>query len=322
LRGQLHRELRAIGLTAAAAGAYPLAYSGETRVSASGRYEVVAYSMRMLVRREPTLALRVHVGVPDPEDAVRVLNGLRCAVPVVLALSANSPFSQGRDTGFASARTVILQGFPRTGTARRFADYADYVEAVDALVASGALPDPSFLWWDVRLQPVRGTVELRVMDAQSAVADSAAIVALVQSLARLALESKSADNGVGAEVLAENRFLAARDGLDARLIAPSGRQLLPSREQLGDLIARCRAHAGALGCDYELGQVTRLATANGAERQRAWVRVGGLVEVVKALSELFPVPSGRGGRRFAPNRAGERGTVSVDLPKFGSPTRD
>jgi carboxylate-amine ligase len=240
LRGQLHRELRAIGLTAAAAGAYPLAYSGETRVSGSGRYEVVADSMWMLVRREPTLALHVHIGVPDPEDAVRVLNGLRSAVPVVLALSANSPFSHGRDTGFASARTVIFQGFTRTGTARRFVDYADYVEAVDALIASGGLPDPSFLWWDVRLQPALGTVEVRVMDAQSTVADSAAIIALVQSLARLALETEPAENGVGAEALAENRFLAARDGLDARLIAPSERQLLPSREQLGDLIARCR----------------------------------------------------------------------------------
>ncbi len=82
--------------------------------------------MRALARREPTLALPAHVGVPDPQDALRGLNGLRVAVPVLLALSANSPFSQGRDSGFASARTVILQGFPRTGTARSFAGYADY----------------------------------------------------------------------------------------------------------------------------------------------------------------------------------------------------
>jgi glutamate---cysteine ligase / carboxylate-amine ligase len=296
LRGQLHRELRALGLTAASAGAYPLAYSGETRVSGSGRSGMVADSMRMLVRREPTLALHVHIGVPDPEDAIRVLNGLRTAVPVLVALSANSPFSRGRDTGFASARTVIFQGFPRTGTARRFADYGDYVAAIDALIASGALPDPSFLWWDVRLQPTLGTVEVRVMDAQSTVADSAAIIALVQSLARLTLESEPAGDGVGAEVLAENRFLAARDGLDARLIAPPERRLVPARVQLNDLVARCRAHAGALGCEYELDQVGRIAVANGAECQRARARVGGLVELVKALSELFPVPSRRGGR--------------------------
>jgi carboxylate-amine ligase len=306
LRGQLHRELRAIGLTAASAGAYPLAYSGETRVSGSGRSGVVADSMRMLVRREPTLALHVHIGVPDPDDAIRVLNGLRAAVPVLLALSANSPFSRGRDTGFASARTVIFQGFPRTGTARRFADYGDYVGAVDALIASGALPDPSFLWWDVRLQPALGTVEVRVMDAQSTVADSAPIIALVQSLARLALESEPEDDGVGAEVLAENRFLAARDGLNARLIAPSERRLVPARGQLNALVARCRAHAGALGCDDELDEIGRIATTNGAERQRAWARAGGLVELVKALSELFPAPGPRRQRQAPGSSATER----------------
>jgi carboxylate-amine ligase len=300
LRALLDRELRAMGLSAASAGMYPLSYSGETRVSGSARDGVVADSMRMLARREPTLALHVHVGVPDPEDAIRVLNGLRDAVPVLLALSANSPFSRGRDSGFASARTVIFQAFPRTGTARRFSGYADYVQAVDALIASGAVPDPSFLWWDLRLQPELGTVEVRVMDAQTTAADTAALIALVHSLARLALESESPENGVGPEVLAENRFLAARDGLDARLIDPFERQLVPARAQLDALLARCRAHARALGCAFELDQVRRLAAANGVDRQRAWVRVGGLIEMVQTLSELFSVPAGRP-RQAAPD---------------------
>lgn len=304
LRARLDRELRAMGLIAASAGMYSLAYAGETRVSGSARYGVVADSMRMLARREPTLALHVHIGVPDPEEAIRVLNGLRGAVPVLLALSANSPFCQGQHTGFASTRTVIFQAFPRTGTARRFSGYADYVQAVDALIASGALPDPSFLWWDVRLQPALGTVEVRVMDAQTTVADTAALIALVHSLPRLELESESPEKGVGAEVLAENRFLAARNGLDARLIDPLVRQLVPVRALLGALLASCRAHARALGCDFELDQIRRLATANGADRQRAWVRVGGLVEQVQTLSELFPVPTGRSGQA-APDPASQ-----------------
>jgi glutamate---cysteine ligase / carboxylate-amine ligase len=172
LRAQLARELNELGLHAACAGTYPLARRDDIRTSAAGRYGAVTASMRMLARREPTLALHVHVGVPDPEDAVRLLNGFREVVPVLLALSANSPFTGGRDSGFASARTVIFQAFPRTGTARRFAGYSDYVGAVDALIASGALPDPSFLWWDVRLQPVLGTVEVRAMDSQSSVGDT------------------------------------------------------------------------------------------------------------------------------------------------------
>ena len=108
LRAHLDRQLRAMGLIAASAGMYPLANSGETRVSGSARYRVVAGSMRTLARREPTLALHVHIGIPDPEEAIRVLNRLRGAVPVLLALSANSPFCQGRDSGFASARISCL----------------------------------------------------------------------------------------------------------------------------------------------------------------------------------------------------------------------
>jgi glutamate---cysteine ligase / carboxylate-amine ligase len=265
------------------------------------RYGVVAASMRMLARREPTLALHVHIGVPDPEDAIRVLNGRRGAVPVLLALSANSPFSKGHDSRFASARTVIFQAFPRTGTARRFSAYADYIGAVDALIASGALPDPSFLWWDVRLQPALGTVEVRVMDARTTVADTAALITLVHSLVRLELEGESVDSGVGPEVLAENRFLAARDGLEARLIDPERRVLVPVRALLDALLARCRAHADAVG-SVELDRVRRLATANGAERQRLWAREDGLVQLVSKITQRFAAPSSRL-RAEAPVRA-------------------
>ena len=282
-----------MGLIPASPATYPLVYSGESRVSGAGRYRLIAESMRALARREPTLALHVHVGVPDPEDAIRLLNGLRSAVPLLVALSANSPFSQGRDTGFASARTVIFQGFPRTGTARRFRDYADYVGAVDALIASGALPGPSFLWWDVRLQPALGTVEVRVMDAQTTVGDSAALIALVLSLARAILEEDEPEVDVGTEVLAENRFLAARDGLSARLIEPVKCQLSPARGLLDALVARCRAHADAVGA-VELDRVRRLAAVSGADRQRAWARADGLVELVSRLVQRYaPLPSGR-----------------------------
>jgi carboxylate-amine ligase len=303
LRSELDRELRAMGLCAAAAGTYPLEHSGQSQVSGSARYRRVADSMRALARRDPTLALHVHVGVPDPEDAVRLLNDLRTAVPLLLALSANSPFCQGQDTGFASARTVIFQGFPRTGTARRFTGYADYVGAVDALIASGALPDPSFLWWDVRLQPALGTVEVRVMDVQSTVADTAALIALVQSLARLALEGDMTGEDVGPEVLAENRFLAARDGLDARLIDPAKRQLVPLRVLLDELLAKSRPYAGA-GASVELGRIQRLATANGAVRQRTWAGENGLAALMSTLTERFAAGSRESGGATPPTREG------------------
>jgi glutamate---cysteine ligase / carboxylate-amine ligase len=292
LRNRLALELNAMGLTAAVAGTHPLTVWEETEVSGARRYRDLGESLRVLARREPTMALHVHVGVPAPEDAIRLLNGLRRQIPVLLALSANSPFWQGRDSGFASARTLIFQAFPRTGLPRFFAGYADYVEAVDALIASRAVPDPSFLWWDVRPQPALGTVEVRVMDAQSTIGEVAPLVALIQSLARLELERDFSPVVPGSEVLAENRFLAARDGMDARLIDPTVRSLVPVRETLDALLAECRPHALALRCAAELDRVPWLAAATGADRQRALAAETGSLELLVArLAGRFLAPS-------------------------------
>jgi carboxylate-amine ligase len=292
LRNRLGNELHMMGLAAAAAGTHPLSVWKETVVSGAVRYRDLGDSLRVLARREPTLALHVHVGIPVPGDAIRVLNGLRRHVPVLLALAANSPFWQGRDSGLASARTAIFQAFPRTGLPRVFEDYADYVEAVDVLIASCAVRDPSFLWWDVRLQPALGTVEVRVMDAQSTVADVAPLVALIQSLARLELEGDSSPPTPGPEVLAENRFLAARDGMDASLIDPRARALVPVRETLDGLVDECRPHALALGCLGALDRVQQLAAANGAARQRACASgTWRLEHLVASLAGGFVAPA-------------------------------
>jgi carboxylate-amine ligase len=288
LRRQLAIELRSLGAVGACAGMHPLACTEETRISATPRYRLIADSMRFLARGEPTMALHVHVGVPDPEDAVRVMRRLRDNLPLLVALSANSPFSGGRDTGFASARTVVFDRFPRTGPPRAFGCYADYVETLDDLIASGALVNPTFLWWDVRLQPALGTVELRVMDAQSVVADTAPLVALVQSLARLELEDGPGAGAISQEVLAENRFLAARDGLDALLIDPARRGLVPVQVLLAELIEECRTHATALNCLPQFDRIWRLAAANGAVRQRTWVRAGhDLPSMLARLADRF-----------------------------------
>ncbi len=293
LRRRLAPELDAMGLAAAVAGTHPLTVRAETEVSGAARYRRLGDSMRALARREPTMALHVHIGVPDPEDAVRLLNGLRRHIPILLALSANSPFWQGHDAGFASSRTVIFQAFPRTGVARRFAGYADYVEAIDALIAPGALPDPSFLWWDVRLAPALGTVEVRVMDAQSTITEVAPLVALVQSLARLELEGEPSAAAPGDEVIAENRFLAARDGIDARLIGAGAGALVPVRETVDELLVECRPHALALGCAGALERVQWLASTNGADRQRGFAEGGRLDGLVARLAGLFVLPAAR-----------------------------
>ncbi len=275
LRNRLAHELGDMGLGVAAAGTHPLTAGAETEVSGAARYRALDASLRMLARREPTMALHVHVGVPTREDAIRLLNGLRRHIPVLLALSANSPFWHGRDSGFASARTLIFQAFPHTGLPPFFADYADYVEVVDALIAPGAIPDPSFLWWDARLQPAPGTVEVRVMDAQSRIRDVASLVGLIQSLACLELEAEPASGVPSAAVLAENRFLAARDGMDARLIDPEARRLIPAREILATLLdqlpparARARVRRCARPSAAPGGRKRGRATARAHSRQR------------------------------------------------------
>ena len=225
------------------------------------------------------MALHVHVGVPAPENAVRLLNGLRRNIPVLLPLSANSTFWLGHESGFASTRTVIFQAFPRSGRPRFFADYADYVGTVNELTASAAIPDPSFLWWDVRLQPVLGTVEVRVVDAQSRVQEVTPLVALIQSLARLELEGEPSSLVPSPEALAENRFLGARDRMDARLIDRAARRLIPVREMLDALLADCQPHAVALGCAGALDRVKRLAAANGADRQPKFAGLNPRLEI-------------------------------------------
>ena len=270
LRGELADALGAMGLAAAGAGMHPLAVWSEIEVTSTRRYQLIRRTMRDLTAREPTFALHVHIGVPDPERAIDLYNRLRVHLPLLLALSGNSPFWRGRDAGFASTRTILFQAFPRTGMPRRYGSYVEWVQAVDLQLRVGALPEPTFLWWDIRLQPRFGTVEIRVMDSQSRLADTATLVALVQSIARLELEEGyvSEHAVVCEEVLAENRFLAARDGVDARLIDPTAESLRPVKALLGELLDSARPHAAELGCLDELECAEALAAAPGAARQR------------------------------------------------------
>jgi carboxylate-amine ligase len=293
LRDLLAGELAALDLAAAAAGTHPLAIWQDTRVSGGARYQLLHRSMRELARREPTFALHVHVGVADAEVAVAVANRLRVHVPLLLALSANSPFWQGRDSGLASSRTPVFGAFPRTGIPRRFASLADWARSVAPLVDSGAIPEPTFLWWDVRLQPRFGTIEVRVMDAQTTVGETAALVALVQAVARLeAHEGFAAEEMVDApEVLMENRFLATRDGMEAEFIQAGSPERVPARQALEQLVAAARPHAQALDCLPELALLRDLAEYPPAARQRRLAAgPGGLPRMVEALSSAFAAP--------------------------------
>jgi len=274
-----------MALRSAVAGTHPLAVWQETQVSRGRRYQRLYGSMRELARREPTFALHVHVGVGDPETAVTVMARLRAHLPLLLALSANSPFWQGRDSGLASARTPLFQAFPRVGIPRAFRRYRDYVEVVDLLVRLEAIPDPSYLWWDVRLQPSLGTVEVRIMDAQTRVDDSAALLGLIRALVVAEADAPTNPDALrdGPEVLSENRFLAARDGMDARLVDTTAGARRPARELLAETLAFCRSAAAVPDGEGALAAAARLGEATGADRQRQRATCGDELAGVMAM---------------------------------------
>jgi carboxylate-amine ligase len=295
LRSALARELAPLGLRAATAGTHPSAVWNDTEIAGGDRHQEVYGSMRELARREPTFALHVHIGVGDPEAAIALYNRLRGHVALLLALSANSPFWQGRDTGLASARIPIFQAFPRVGVPSRFSDYQEYVETVDLLLRCEAFPEPTFLWWDIRPQPKFGTIEVRIMDAQTRTRSTRALVALLQSIAHLELtEGYLSSTAIGSpEMLAENRFIASRDGIEARLIDPVAENRVPVETLLGRLMAAARPHADRLRCRDALETVPEVTRETGtAEQMRLFSQLGSLPGVVQAMAGEFCTPPG------------------------------
>jgi carboxylate-amine ligase len=289
LRARLSAALAPRGLRAAAAGTHPMAVWRDSVVSSHPRYRAIEESTRVLARREPTLAMHVHVGVPTPHAAIQVSNRIRVHLPLLLALSANSPFWQGRATGFASTRPFVFGAFPRSGLPRRFRSYRDWTETVDLMMRSGAIPDSSYLWWDVRLQPRLGTVEIRIMDSQTRIEDVAAIAALVQVLVRAELNTPLASpwHTEATEIIQENRFLASRDGMEALLITPESGGRVPAVALLESVLDSCEPHSELLRCAPELASARTLAVQNGAARQVALGADGDLRRVTAELAAAF-----------------------------------
>ena len=289
LRGDLSRELEQLELRAAVAGLHPFTLWQDTQISDGDRYRFLYGSMRELARREPTFALHVHVAVPDPESALRAINRLRSHLPLLLALSANSPFWQGRETGLASARTRSFKPSRASASRARFSTTPTTSARSTCCFAARPSPSRRPLVGNARLQPRFGTIEVRIMDAQTTVADSAALTALVQCLVRLeATDGSGVDPLIDLpEVLAENRFLAARDGAEASLINARLGRRSPVSEVLESILEQCTPHAEDLGCLEELQWTRNLAATPRPKRQMDLAqgpdKLPGLVEALSAL---------------------------------------
>ena len=179
------------------AGTHPFARWEDQRIVRDDRYREIVTSLGYVARQELVFGLHVHVGVGSPEEAISVANGMRAHVPLLVALSANSPFWRGELTGLASTRVPIFRSFPRVGIPPYFADWADYEHRIEFMVSSGLIADYTYLWYDVRPHPRLGTVEIRAMDAQTRVEHTIAIAALIQCLVRELVEELQRGTNVG-----------------------------------------------------------------------------------------------------------------------------
>jgi glutamate---cysteine ligase / carboxylate-amine ligase len=279
--GGLRRAAQEAGATLLGAGIHPDSRWGDVQHIPAARYIDIAESMRGLLRRTPTCALHVHVGMPDPETAIRAYNGLRTHLPLLQGLSANSPYWFGMDSGLASARAPLFRGFPRAQIPRAFASYDDYAETVAAVLAAGGLPDYTFLWWDLRPHPAHGTVEVRAMDGQSDLASAAALAALVHGLA-IHESDGPAVQWPPSEAISESSFRAARDGVAATLYHQGS--LRPLTEVARDAVAAARAALGGIGGEDALEGIGRiLSSGGGAGVQRAAHGRGGMDALLKDL---------------------------------------
>jgi carboxylate-amine ligase len=275
--GDLRRRVRETaeekGLEIGSAGTHPFAKWEEQQIVERERYHEILDALAFVARQELLFGLHVHVGVDDPEKAIHVANGMRVHIPLLLALSSNSPFWRGMQTGMMSARTPIFRLLPRVGIPPRFEGWSDYQARIDFMVEAGAVADYTFLWWDVRPHPQLGTIEVRCCDAQTRLRHTIALAALIQAMCKELAEHYEAGYELGTfphELLEENKWLAARHGLRGELIDLPKASRTPARELARRLVERLRPHARELGSERELDAVIELVEdGSGAERQLA-----------------------------------------------------
>jgi glutamate---cysteine ligase / carboxylate-amine ligase len=281
---KLRRAVLETGAGILASGTHPTAGESETEITHRERYERIHYLLGDAAVT-PVAALHVHVGMPNPETAIRTFNGLRRDLPLLLALAANSPFRHGRDTGLASAREVSLREWPRSGAPRAMRSFADFCEMSALLARAADVPDYTFFWWKLRPHPRLGTVEIRALDAQTSLADTAALVALVHCLALDAAESWPAADPPP-ELLEEGIFRAARFGVHGELPDARGRSR-PVSEILDRTLARVECRAHELGCVEELALLPDLVRrGGGAGIQRDIRQIAGIDALPQELSTL------------------------------------
>ena len=263
---RLVREIAAEkGLSIGAAGTHPNALYEDQKIVEQERYQELAAELGWIAQQELIFGTHVHVGVDDAEKAVYIADGIRGYLPLLLGMSSNSPLWRGKETGMMSSRTPIFRSFPRVGIPPYYGSWEIYSHRVELMMRGGAIPDYTYLWWDVRPHPNLGTVEVRVFDQQTRVEHTLGFAALVQSLVHRLYGDY--EEGVPSmehpwELIDFDRGTEVAGG-----------------EMAAGVIEDLREHARELGCEDELLSLHDLCeNGTGARKQIDWLEDHGSIE--------------------------------------------
>jgi carboxylate-amine ligase len=285
LRSRLAELAGRSGLKIASVGTHPFSHWRDQLITQGERYREIVKDMQQLARANLIFGLHVHVGIPDRDVAIHVMNQARYFLPHIYALSVNSPFWVGQDTGLKGYRLKVFERFPRTGIPDAFESLSEYEDYCKLLVKTGCIDNAKKIWWDIRLHPFFDTLEVRVCDAQTRVDDTLAIAALIQAIvAKLfkLLRQNITFRIYRRRLLDENRWRAARYGIDGKLIDFGKETEVEERSLLSELLEFVRSEVDEFGTQREIAHIERIMSeGTGADRQLAiWKQTRDMKAVV------------------------------------------
>ena len=289
LRSDLAALAEKQGLKIASAGTHPFSHWHDQRITEGERYKEIVNDLQQVARANLIFGLHVHVGIPDRYVAIHVMNQARYFLPHLFALSANSPFWVGRDTGFKGYRLKVFERFPRTGIPDAFDSLSEYEDYLKLLVKTNCVDNAKKIWWDIRLHPFFDTLEVRICDAQSRVDDTIALAAMIQAII-YKLHKLQRQNLTfriyRRRLIDENRWRASRYGLSGKLIDFGTENEVDERELIHEMLDFVAREVDELGSAREIAHVEKILQAgSGADRQlAAWTRHRDMRAVVDQIT--------------------------------------
>jgi len=276
------------GFAIAAAGTHPWSDWRDQEITDHERYRSLVQDMQDVVRALTIFGLHVHVGVDDRQRAIEIMNEARYFLPHLLALSANSPFWNGRKTGLHSYRCVVWNRFPRTGIPESFSSWDEFENLVDAMVRTGCIDDGKRIWWDIRPHPYFSTLEFRICDMQTTPEETLTLAALMQAIVAKLYRLRERNLGFRQyhrALLMENRWRAMRHGVTGTMIDFGKEREIPTADLIEELLMFVDEVVDDLGSrEYIDHARVMLAKGNGAQRQlETYERTGDLAAVVKQI---------------------------------------